>query len=102
MRWLLLLLLAGCTEYHWAEQRFPPSESYEWVVVHNKASLHNICAIPFEKNPTLAACAFQFQQTQKCWIYSIWSEDEAKHVLSGDGLNLLEHELMHCKGYRHG
>jgi hypothetical protein len=100
MKWLLLILLAGCSQYEWTG-KFPESKEYEWVVVHNKLSLHNVCAISFDKNPTLAACAFQIQESGKCYIYSIWTEDEARRVRDLDGESIYEHEKRHCKGERH-
>jgi hypothetical protein len=70
--------------------------------VSSKAALHEVCAVTMEKAPRLAACAFQIQATGKCWIYSIFSEQDAKQVYAGDQLNLWEHEMKHCQGFRHG
>ena len=101
LKYLPLLLMVGCADYAW-ELKSKPSSSYEWVVVSNKESLHQVCAIALEKAPRLAACAFQIQSTGKCWIYSIYTAEQAKLVYAGDQLDLFEHEMKHCQGWRHG
>jgi len=97
----LVFLLFGCADYEWRKVS-PPSTSYEWTVIGSKDELHKVCGINMERVPRLAACAFQIHETKKCWIYSVHSEEEAKRVYAGDQLNLREHEMKHCQGFRHG
>jgi hypothetical protein len=96
----LVSLLFGCGQYDW-EKKFPPSDSHEWVVVHDRGALVRVCAI---ENPYLAACAFQLRGHPKgnhCVIYSIHTEEQAKRLDDGEGRSLVEHELKHCQGWRH-
>lgn len=91
----------GCaSDYVWL-QAGAPSATHEWVVVHDRRALHDICAISQDRAPSLGACAFQIRQTGKCWVYSVWSADEAKRQYAGDGDDLYSHEMRHCQGYRH-
>lgn len=95
------LVVTGCAaDYAW-NQAGPPSATYEWVVVHDRRALHDICAISRDRAPSLAACAFQIRQTGKCWVYSVWTAEEAKRQYAGDRDDLYTHEMRHCQGYRH-
>lgn len=94
-------MLSGCaSDYVWTRTE-PPSTHHEWVVAHSKQALHNVCARSYETHPSLAACAFQIRQTGKCWVYSVWTADEAKRAYAGDRDDLYTHEMRHCEGMRH-
>ena len=94
-------LVSGCAaDYVWTRAE-PPSATREWVVVHSKQALHNVCARSYDTHPSLAACAFQIRQTGKCWVYSVWTAEEATRQYAGDRDDLYTHEMRHCEGMRH-
>lgn len=96
-------LLSGCAmlppDYEW-RQGYPPSLSYEWNVVP-ASDLHKVCGINPAAMPALGACAIRLQGPRKCLIYSKYSEDTAKRLHAGDGIDLHAHEMKHCNGMDH-
>lgn len=99
------LLLSGCAililppDYDW-KQVYQPSLSYEWNVVPAQ-DLHKVCGINPAAMPALGACAIRLQGPRKCLIYSKYSEDTAKRLHAGDGIDLHAHEMKHCNGMDH-
>ena len=95
MKYLILMLLAGCTGAPYWVQAGTPSKERVWTT-GSPAYIANLCN-------GKVACAFQIKQTGVCWIYSTFSEDQAAHEQSGDGvLSLRDHEIKHCDGWTHG
>jgi hypothetical protein len=94
MKYLILLLLSGCASTPYWTQAGPPSKEYVWTR-ESSANISELCSGHL-------ACAFQIKQTGVCWIYSVFSEEQAKREQSNDGaLWLREHELKHCNGWAH-
>ena len=94
----LAVLLSGCAaEYRWVRDG-PPAARVQWIVVAY-ADLHKTCGTDSLKAPNLGGCAFYSKDF--CTVYSFVDENEASTVMSGDGLDLREHELRHCAGFIH-
>ena len=96
---VVILTTSGCAaDYTWRRVGIP-SDSYKWIVVPPSA-MYAICATTPHQSPHLAGCAF-YAPTGVCTIYSDRTEELANRTLSGDGISVAEHELMHCDGWSH-
>ena len=97
------MLLSGCAilppDYEW-RQVYPPSLSYEWNIVP-ASDLHKVCGINPAAMPALGACAIRLVGPRKCVVFSRYTEDHAKLLHAGDGIDLFAHEMKHCAGMDH-
>ena len=101
---IAVLALSGCAsmtpEREWFHGSWP-SASVEWVQVQGR-EVYAKCGNPARSGVTTMACAVQDRESGVCTIYSLYSEDHARHVYTSHGDDLRSHERRHCAGWRHG
>ena len=102
MKWLFLLLLAGCVSPNYNWQRVGlPSNKVVWEVVDFE-TVKKKCGWKPRGFETIVACATQIGETDTCYVFSYLTPDQAKVSWDVDGLSIYEHEMKHCQGWRHG
>ena len=93
-----VLHLQGCaTDYTWTRQH-EAAESVLWRKV-SRDEMYRLCNSTRDQAPNRGGCAHWYPKI--CEVWSMYSEDEAKRTMSGDGLDLYTHEVRHCEGFGH-
>ena len=94
-----ILYMSGCASFHpdytWSRYG-PPSAAYQWKVVP-ASQIHSVCNLP----KTMAVGACVYYSAGFSTVYSYFTEEAAKRVISGDGETLWEHEMRHVRGEIH-
>jgi len=93
---LPLVTLISCTSLYQWKNRYDsvPVKNRFWTKTDKEYVLRRC-----PDNPNAVACAVYLGVM--CDIYSIYSEEEAKRQIDGDGMTIFDHEYKHCDGWIH-
>ena len=95
---IAILHLQGCAaDYTWTRAK-PAAQSIDWRVV-SREQMYFVCQESRDRAPNLGGCAWW--NPDVCIVYSYMDAESAKRTISGDGMNLYEHEAKHCDGFSH-
>ena len=122
MKYLLLLLLTGCTSYAWVYDG-QVTDYYRWVRIERETfpltcgfvppdgfNSGGACAIrlkegvvmPSDKDLATGVLAGEYKVAPLCVIHGTMTEEEAGRMRDKYGeMALDEHEKRHCRGWVH-
>ena len=95
--------LSGCAltpAYSW-HPAAAPSQRVEWAVVSPEALLSHCGPAQARGWVRTVACAVQVRESGVCYVFSYLTEEQARVTYDLDGEAIHDHEMRHCRGWRH-